>query len=166
MIQHYDGQALYGADGDRLGTIERTFVDDKGLVHYVAVKMGSLFSKHRLVPMDRAESRDGGLQVPYSRDLVADGPSVDVGEALGPDAIEKIRAYYRAGDREPEEDETSHADDNDGVKGRLAEVGSDLKSAVGGILHGDHGDSADASTEKTAGDGQEASSTGGRRAGV
>jgi hypothetical protein len=95
MIEDYDGQHVLDTAGEQLGTVERSFVDDTGSVKVVEVKMGRLRVKHRLIPTDEVESTDGGLQVPYSREVVEESPDVsDLGETLDGETFDAVRAYY------------------------------------------------------------------------
>ena len=113
MMEDYDGAHLLDADGNDLGTVERSYVDESGAVQFVSVKMGALFAKHRLVPVDQAQQTDQGLQVPYIKDVVEESPDVSSGDLLEGDALEQVRSYYAGdygaaegatGDREPDGD--------------------------------------------------------------
>ena len=99
MVQDYDGAAVVDATGERIGTVERSYVDDGGTVRVIAVKLGRLFAKHRLVPIDDAKREDDAIRVPYTKEMVQDSPDVDADEDLEGEALARVRAYY-AGTRE------------------------------------------------------------------
>jgi hypothetical protein len=95
MLQHYDGAKVLDPAGNVIGTVERTYDDDTGVARYVEVKFGSIFSKHRLVPLDEAQIGDDGLTVPYSQAMVEDAPDASsVKETLDGDTLDQARAYY------------------------------------------------------------------------
>ena len=72
-LQDYDGADLLSGDGDKIGTVERSYVDGTGFARFVEVKIGTLLAKHRLVPTDNAQRLDAGLQVPFSKAVVECG---------------------------------------------------------------------------------------------
>lgn len=114
MLQDYDGATLVTSDGEQLGTIERTYVDDTGEVRFVEVKIGSLFAKHRLVPADEAEMTDSGLTVPYSKATVMDSPDASSeGDTVEGTALDRVRAYYAGGGT----DQVATDDDQDDDQG-------------------------------------------------
>ena len=74
-MEDYDGAQVLDADGNAVGTVDRTYVDDGGTAQMVDVKIGNLFAKHRLVPVDQAQATDDGLQVPYIKDGIEESPA-------------------------------------------------------------------------------------------
>lgn len=95
MIQGYDGAALIDSAGEKVGSVERSYVDDRGAVQLVEVKTGGIFSKHRLVPADDVEQTDDGIVVPYDKATIERSPDAsDVGDTLERDALDQVRAYY------------------------------------------------------------------------
>jgi uncharacterized protein DUF2382/PRC-barrel domain protein len=80
--------------GDRIGTIERSYVDDDGAVQMVSVKMGRLFAKHRLVPVDGLHPQGDTLRIPYPRQLVEQAPEVDADDDVTADAADRVRLHY------------------------------------------------------------------------
>lgn len=94
MSDNYDGQKLISEDGDTIGTIERTYVDDIGQAHLLALKTAGLMGKHRLAPAGDTQTNDGGLSTPYTKSQIEDSPEADPGEELGGDLLEQVRAYY------------------------------------------------------------------------
>jgi hypothetical protein len=116
MFTDYDGADVFDAAGNKIGTVERTFIDDRGATQFVEVKLGSLFAKHRLVPVDEAEAGNGGIQVPFSKDEIEHSPDTKgLGETLEGDVLDEVRAYYT-----PDSTGSEHGSDatEDGVASR------------------------------------------------
>lgn len=95
MTVDYDGDDLIDSAGDKVGTVERTYVDDNGQARFLAVKIGTLMAKHRLVPAEDAQEDEGGVRVSYLRDVIEESPSVDSGDTLEGDALDEVRGYYQ-----------------------------------------------------------------------
>ncbi len=94
MVQDYDGATVIDAALEEIGTVERSYVDDTGRVRIVKVKLGKLFAKHRLVPVDDIEPHNDCLRVRYSKQMIEDAPDVDADDALEGEALARVRAYY------------------------------------------------------------------------
>lgn len=110
MTDDFDGSDLIDTGGDKVGTIDRTYVDDSGVARFVSVKIGALLGKHHLVPAERAQEVDQGIQVPYLKDVIEESPAVDSGDTLEGETLGDVRAYYAdyeqngAGDDAQDED--------------------------------------------------------------
>jgi hypothetical protein len=89
------GATLYDSDGNDVGKIEDVYTDDNGTPYYARVKIGTLLAKHRLVPVDDAQSTPDGFSVPYSKDAIENAPDLpeDVNPLSGMVA-EDLRGYY------------------------------------------------------------------------
>ena len=94
MIQDYNGHAVVDLSGARIGTVERSYVDDTGAVRVVGVKMGTLRPKHRLVPVDDAIVEKNALTVPYPKRLVEASPEAETDDTLEAETLARVRAYY------------------------------------------------------------------------
>lgn len=94
MIQDYNGATVVDAAGDKIGTVERSYVDDGGAVQMVSVKLGKLFAKHRLVPTDGLHPDGGTLRIPYPKRLVEAAPEVDADDDVAGDAADRVRLHY------------------------------------------------------------------------
>lgn len=90
-----NGATLYDSDGKDVGKIEDVYTDDNGAPRYARVKIGTLLAKHRLVPVDDAQSTPDGVAVPYSKDAIENAPDLpkDVNPLSGMVA-EDLRGYY------------------------------------------------------------------------
>lgn len=96
-MQDFNGADVIDNNGDKIGTVERTYDDAEGTPRFVEVTMGSLFSKEqRLVPVDSAELTDEGLQVPFSKGVIEDSPDASsAGDTLEGGFLESVRTFYR-----------------------------------------------------------------------
>ncbi len=98
MLQDYDGAAIVDATGQRIGAVERSYVDDRGTARFVAVKIGALRAKQRLIPVASAQSTESGLVVPYTKDSIVASPDASsAGDLLEGALLEQVRAYYAGG---------------------------------------------------------------------
>jgi stress response protein YsnF len=88
------GTTAYGRDGDKIGTVEHFFLDDRtGAPTWVAVTTGLFGSRHSVVPAVAATFTDGALRLPVTRDAVKSAP--DVGsEHLAPADEVALRRHY------------------------------------------------------------------------
>ena len=96
------GTTAYGANGDKLGTVEHFFVDDRtGAPTWVAVSTGLFGTRHSIVPaVDATFDEAGGLQVPVSADAVKSAPHL-TGDHLTPDEEAGLRRHYGVGSAAP-----------------------------------------------------------------
>ena len=94
MIEDYNGTAVVDAAGETVGTVERSYVDEDGAVQMVSVKLGRLFAKHRLVPVDGLRPQDDTLRIPYPKRLVEEAPEVDADDDVTGDALARVRLHY------------------------------------------------------------------------
>ncbi|MEX5720579.1 PRC and DUF2382 domain-containing protein [Geodermatophilus maliterrae] len=88
------GSTAQGPDGEKIGTVESFFVDDRtGAPTWVAVSTGLFGTRHSIVPATQATFADGVLRVPVSKDAVRHAPAVG-GDHLGPDEEAQLRQHY------------------------------------------------------------------------
>jgi hypothetical protein len=79
------GSTAYGPDGDKIGTVEHFFIDDRtGVPSWVAVTTGLFGTRHSVVPALDATFADGALLVPVTRDAVKSAPEVGDASRLEP----------------------------------------------------------------------------------
>src|SRR5947209_8454127 len=65
------GTTALGNDGDKLGTVEHFFLDDRtGAPTWVAVSTGLFGTRRSLIPAGDATFVDGVLRLPVDRDAV------------------------------------------------------------------------------------------------
>jgi stress response protein YsnF len=92
------GSTAYGANGDKLGTVESFFVDDRtGAPTWVAVATGLFGTRHSIVPaVDATFEEAGGLRLPVTADAVKSAPQL-TGDHLTPDDEASLRGHYGVG---------------------------------------------------------------------
>jgi uncharacterized protein (TIGR02271 family) len=89
------GKTMYGADGDKLGSIDVLYADrEDGEPTFATVNTGLLGTSTSFVPLAQAELRGDDVHVPYSKDLVKDAPSIDQDAELSPEEEERLYAHY------------------------------------------------------------------------
>ncbi len=91
------GSTAHGPDGEKIGTVESFFVDDRtGAPTWVAVSTGLFGTRHSIVPATEATFTDGLLQVPVGKDAVKHAPAVH-GDHLSPEEEAELRRHYGIG---------------------------------------------------------------------
>ncbi|SNS78064.1 conserved domain-containing protein [Geodermatophilus saharensis] len=91
------GSTAHGPDGEKIGTVESFFVDDRtGAPTWVAVSTGLFGTRHSIVPATEATFTDGVLQVPVSKDAVKHAPAIG-GDHLSPEEEAELRRHYGVG---------------------------------------------------------------------
>jgi len=97
MIEDYDGTDVVDAAGERIGTVERSYVNDQGEVRFVEVKLRGLRAKHRLIPMDIIDRTDDALTVSFAKGVVEESPDASSArDTLEEGTLDQIRAYYES----------------------------------------------------------------------
>jgi hypothetical protein len=126
MSGDFNGLQVIDANADNVGTVEESYEDAAGNILYAKVKIGSLFAKHRLVPVDEAQTTDGGVQVPYTKDAIEGSPDAsDAGEILGGDLLEEAQAYYAGGPRIADVTDESVANEDESAE--VSSVGTQVR---------------------------------------
>ena len=90
------GSTAYGANGDKLGTVEHFFVDDRtGSPTWVSVTTGLFGTRHSVVPATDAayDEDDGSLRLPVTAEAVKSAPPL-AGDHLDPAEEAELRRHY------------------------------------------------------------------------
>jgi stress response protein YsnF len=88
------GGTAYSTSGDKIGTVEHFFVDDRtGTPSWVALSTGLFGTRHSIVPATEATFADGGLRLPVTAEAVKSAPHLEGGH-LGPDDEARLRRHY------------------------------------------------------------------------
>jgi sporulation protein YlmC with PRC-barrel domain len=75
-IERLEGLEVIDQDGDKIGTVDDIYVDDRsGAPEFAAVKSGLFGTKRRFVPIRSAEEIEDSLRVPYTKAQVSDAPT-------------------------------------------------------------------------------------------
>ena len=90
------GADVVDADGDKIGSIGQIYVDPaSGQPNWATVKTGFFGMSESFVPLDQADQVDGGLRVPYTKDVVKDAPNIDPDGELSEAEEDRLYDYYR-----------------------------------------------------------------------
>jgi stress response protein YsnF len=88
------GTTAYDGNGDKIGTVEHFFVDDRtGAPTWVAVATGLFGTRHSVAPAADATFADGDLRLPVTADAVKHAPHV-TGDHLDPAEEAELRRHY------------------------------------------------------------------------
>ena len=91
------GSAVYGTDGDKIGTVEHFFADDRtGTPTWVAVMTGLFGTRQSIAPAVDATFDDGSLRLPVSKEAVKSAPHM-AGDHLDPAEEAALREHYGLG---------------------------------------------------------------------
>jgi stress response protein YsnF len=105
------GSTAYDATGQKIGTVEHFYVDDRtGAPTWVAVMTGLFGTRQSVVPAVDAGFADGRLSLPVAVDAVKSAPRLS-GDHLTPADEEELRRHYGAQDEVAVRDETAVQDD-------------------------------------------------------
>lgn len=88
------GSPAFGADGDKIGTVEAFFADDRtGAPTWAAVRTGLFGTRHSVVPVRDATVDDGALHLPVTADAVRSAPPMN-GDHLDPADEATLLEHY------------------------------------------------------------------------
>jgi uncharacterized protein (TIGR02271 family) len=82
-------------DGDRIGSIDDIYVDDRtGQPEWALVNTGLFGTKSTFVPLAQAAERDDDVQVPYQKQLVNDAPGIEADQHLSEAEEQQLWRHY------------------------------------------------------------------------
>jgi stress response protein YsnF len=114
------GSTAYGVKGEKLGTVEHFYSDDRtGAPSWVAVATGLFGVRHSIVPAVEASFEDGHLSLPVTADQVKNAPQI-TGDHLSPEDEALLRRHYGA-DEGVSEEQANAVDADDGSMTRSEE---------------------------------------------
>src|SRR4051794_483956 len=88
------GSTAYDSSGDKIGTVEHFFSDDRtGAPTWVAVSTGLFGTRHSVVPAVDATFADGNVRLPVTVEAVKNAPHV-AGDHLDPAEEAELRRHY------------------------------------------------------------------------
>jgi len=127
-VQTWQGQTAYDSDGDKIGKIEDIYLDrQSGEPEWATVKTGLFGTKVSFVPIGDADTTDGGVRVPFTKDQVKDAPHFDADGELSPDEERRLYQHYGRSDYE-----WSGEDRTEGTMGRDRDARFDRDATSGG----------------------------------
>jgi hypothetical protein len=98
MYSRYD---VVDRNGEKIGTVDAAYIDERDQHEYVAVKRGLVGlipgTGSSLIPLDisRVDNNRETIEVSVDKDMVKDSPSVDTGRPLSSEQASQVRGYYR-----------------------------------------------------------------------
>src|SRR3954447_26648356 len=127
-VQTWQGQTAYDSDGDKIGKVEDIYLDrQSGEPEWATVKTGLFGTKVSFVPIGDADTTDGGVRVPFTKDQVKDAPHFDADGELSPDEERRLYQHYGRSDYE-----WSGEDRTEGTMGRDRDARFDRDATSGG----------------------------------
>ncbi|MYT75109.1 MULTISPECIES: PRC and DUF2382 domain-containing protein [unclassified Streptomyces] len=89
------GLTAYDRTGEKIGSVERVYLDDRtGKPGWATVKTGLFGMKETFVPLSGASRTDERLQVMYTKEAVKDAPRVDADQHLSEAEQQELYAHY------------------------------------------------------------------------
>jgi hypothetical protein len=98
MYSRYD---VVDQNGDKIGTVDAAYLDERDQHEYVAVSRGVMGlipgTGSSLIPLDisRVDNNRRTIELSVDKDMVKDSPSVDTGRPLSSEQASQVRGYYR-----------------------------------------------------------------------
>ena len=94
-VDTWQGRTLLDRDGDRIGTIDAIYLDDRtGQPEWALVNTGLFGTKSSFVPLAQAFQSDLDVLVPYEKQLVKDAPRVDPDQHLSEVEERQLWQHY------------------------------------------------------------------------
>ena len=94
-VRSWQGATMVDRDGDRVGTIEAVYVDDRsGQPEWALVNTGLFGTRSTFVPLAQASSSGGQVQVPYEKQLIKDAPRMDPDGHLSEAEEQQLWRHY------------------------------------------------------------------------
>ena len=94
-VQSWQGRTMVDPAGDKLGTIDAIYLDDKtGRPEWATVTRGLFSAKAAFVPLAQAQAMGDSVQVPYDKQQVTDAPSMEADGSLSQDEEAQLYRHY------------------------------------------------------------------------
>ena len=93
------GLPVFTFEGDNVGSVEDVFFDiQTRRPAWLAVAVGTLSPRRVLIPVERAQLRDGAVHLPYESPMIKGAPHVALDE-ITPEQEQELYAYYGVQER-------------------------------------------------------------------
>ncbi|MGW7516985.1 PRC and DUF2382 domain-containing protein [Streptomyces sp. NPDC054796] len=93
--EELSGLTVYDPEGDKIGSVEHVYVDDRtGRPDWVTCKTGLFGSKETFVPLAGARRQGSDLHIPYSKEMVKSAPNMDADQHLDRSEEEQLYRHY------------------------------------------------------------------------
>jgi sporulation protein YlmC with PRC-barrel domain len=94
-VRTWQGRTLVDRDGNRIGTIDAIYLDDRtGQPEWALVNTGLFGTKSSFVPLAQAAQTGDDVRVPYDKQLVKDAPQVDADQHLSEAEEQQLWRHY------------------------------------------------------------------------
>ena len=94
-VRGWHGRTLVDRDGSRIGSIDAIYLDDQtDQPEWALVNTGLFGTKSSFVPLVQATEADGGVRVPFDKQLVKDAPRVDPDQHLSEAEERQLWRHY------------------------------------------------------------------------
>jgi uncharacterized protein (TIGR02271 family) len=95
IVRSWQGATMVDRDGDRVGTIEDIYADDRtGQPEWALVNTGLFGTRSTFVPLAQANPSGDDVQVPYQKQLVKDAPRIDPDQHLSEAEEQQLWRHY------------------------------------------------------------------------
>ncbi len=97
----YDGYTVVDADGEKIGTVDTTYVNEGTQREYVAVKRGLAGlipgTGSSIIPIEicAVDNTSRTIQASTHQDAVKNSPSLSTSQDMTPEYEGQVRSYYR-----------------------------------------------------------------------
>jgi uncharacterized protein (TIGR02271 family) len=94
-VRGWQGRTMVDRDGDRIGTVDAIYLDDRtGEPEWALVNTGLFGTKSSFVPLAQTTPAGGDVRVPYDKQLVKDAPRVDPDQRLSEAEERQLWRHY------------------------------------------------------------------------
>ncbi|MDP8953236.1 MAG: PRC-barrel domain-containing protein [Actinomycetota bacterium] len=102
LAERYSGYDVYDLDGDKIGSVDATYVNESNQREYIAVSGGLSglipgTTGSNLIPVDlcTVDNNRRSIEVSRQKDAVKNAPSLGGTTDLTPEYEAQVRSYYR-----------------------------------------------------------------------
>jgi uncharacterized protein (TIGR02271 family) len=94
-VRTWQGRTMLDRDGNRIGSIDAIYLDDRtGQPEWALVNTGLFGTKSSFVPLAQATQTDQDVRVPYDKQLVKDAPRIDADQHLSEVEEQQLWRHY------------------------------------------------------------------------
>jgi uncharacterized protein (TIGR02271 family) len=98
-VQQWRGLKAVDADGEKVGTIDEVYLDQRSeQPEWVTVSTGLFGTRTTFVPIADAQAAEGEVRLPYRKEQIKDAPNIEADGALSPDEERRLYEHYGRSD--------------------------------------------------------------------
>ncbi len=99
----YNRYDVVDLDGDKIGTVDHTYVSESDQREYISVSRGLVggllpgATGSSIIPLDvcTVDNTSRTIQVNVEKEIVKNSPSLGTGDEMSPEYESQVRSYYR-----------------------------------------------------------------------